>query len=213
LTVRFPLEFSLTIEEAKIRERTDEPLSATHGIPEPVFGHRRLPTRKRRLLAGEAMPARPFHPTLRHLAAVTAKLAFRFAPAMRRLVVAARVARAAPRSASFSIISAWAAIKRARSNRQGRNVSQRAVVFVRALIFARAGLAVYRISLFMALLSSRGLSHPAPASSRQERRSAYFNNDRDIARSQSETFQSLNFCNKLLQFVCCRNQAFRIQSL
>jgi len=50
--------------------------------------------------------------TLRHLAAVTAKLAFRHAPAMRRLVVAARMARAAPRSASFSIISARAAIKR-----------------------------------------------------------------------------------------------------
>ncbi len=32
-----------------------------------------------------------------------------------------------------------------------------------------------------------------------------FNNDRDIALSQNETFQSLNFCNKLLQFVCCRN--------
>jgi hypothetical protein len=32
-----------------------------------------------------------------------------------------------------------------------------------------------------------------------------FNNDRDIALSQNETFQHLNFCNKLLQFVCCRN--------
>jgi hypothetical protein len=95
----------------------------------------------------------------------------------------------------------------------GRNLSQWAVVFARALIFARAGLAVDRISLFMALLSSRGLSHPAPTSAREELRSAYFNNDRDIALSQNETFQSVNFCNKLLQFVCCRNQAFRIQSL
>lgn len=53
------------LTEAKIRERPHEPLSATHGIPAPVFGHRRLPTGKRRLLAGEATQARPFH---RHLA-------------------------------------------------------------------------------------------------------------------------------------------------
>jgi len=38
------LEFSLTVEEAKFREKTDEPLSATDGIAEPVFRHRRLPT-------------------------------------------------------------------------------------------------------------------------------------------------------------------------
>jgi hypothetical protein len=53
MTVGFPLEFPRTpnfrepIEEAKIRERTHEPLSATHGIAEPIFRHRRLPTGKR----------------------------------------------------------------------------------------------------------------------------------------------------------------------
>jgi hypothetical protein len=114
------------------------------------------------------------------------------------------------RHAVFSVVERRGIVE---AQINGRNLSQWAVVFARALIFARAGLAVDRISLFMALLSSRGLSHPAPTSSRQELRSAYFNNDRDIALSQSETFQSVNFCNKLLQFVCCRNQAFRIQSL
>jgi hypothetical protein len=72
------------LKEANIRERTHEPLSATHRIPEPVFGPRRLSTGKRRLLAGEATQPRPFH---RHPAAVQANLAFRLAPAMRCSVV------------------------------------------------------------------------------------------------------------------------------
>jgi hypothetical protein len=76
-----------------------------------------------------------------------------------------------------------------------------------------AGLAAAWISRFMGLLSTPGLSSSAPTHSRQERPSAYFNNAWDIALSQSGTFQYLKFCNKLLQFVCCRNQAFRIQSL
>src|SRR5450631_740049 len=36
---------------------------------------------------------------------------------------------------------------------------------------------------------------------------------RSFARSYSQTSQSLNFCNKLLQFVCCRTRAFGVQSL
>jgi hypothetical protein len=81
------------------------------------------------------------------------------------------------------------------------------------LIFARAGLAVDRISLFMALLSSRGLSRPAPTSSRQERHSAYFNNELDIARSQvkhsSHSTSATNCCNlfvvetRLFRFKAC----------
>jgi hypothetical protein len=70
-----------------------------------------------------------------------------------------------------------------------------------------------RISLFLALLSSQGLRTPRLPAQGEQRRSSSFNNDQDIALSQSGTFQYLKFCNKLLQFVCCRNQAFPIQSL
>src|ERR1700730_6174132 len=65
----------------------------------------------------------------------------------------------------------------------------------------------------MALLSSGGQSTPRVPAQGEQRQSFSFNNERDIALYQSETFQSFNFCNKLLQFVCCRNQTFRIQSL
>jgi hypothetical protein len=50
--------FRSPIEQAKIRERTHEPLSATDGIAEPIFRHRRLPTGRRLLLAGGATQAR-----------------------------------------------------------------------------------------------------------------------------------------------------------
>jgi hypothetical protein len=60
---------------------------------------------------------------------------------------------------------------------------------------------------------ARVLRAPRRPAQREQRHSSDFNNDRNIVLSQSETFQSLKFCNKLLQFVCCRNQAFRIQSL
>jgi hypothetical protein len=50
------------------------------------------------------------------------------------------------------------------------------------------------------------LAPPCPGARRKARLAVSpFNNDRDIALSQNETFQFLNFCNKLLQFVCCRN--------
>lgn len=65
--------------------------------------------------------------------------------------------------------SSRATIKQARSKRQGGNLSQRANLFARASILARAGLAVDRISLFMALLFSRGLS-PLRAPPRGARR-------------------------------------------
>jgi hypothetical protein len=47
------------------------------------------------------------------------------------------------------------------------------------------------IGLFMALLSFRGISTPSLQAQGEQRRSSYFNNDRDIAESRaSMTFQS-----------------------
>jgi hypothetical protein len=43
-----------------------------------------------------------------------------------------------------------------------------------------AGIAVDVISLFMALLSSRGISTPSLQARGEQRRFFYFNNDRDI---------------------------------
>ena len=43
-----------------------------------------------------------------------------------------------------------------------------------------AGIAVDVISLFMALLSSRGISTPSLQAQGEQRRFFYFNNDRDI---------------------------------
>jgi hypothetical protein len=47
---------------------------------------------------------------------------------------------------------------------------------------ALAGIAVDVISLFMALLSSRGISTPSLQAQGEQRRSSYFNIHRDIAR-------------------------------
>jgi hypothetical protein len=41
------------------------------------------------------------------------------------------------------------------------------------------------IGLFMALLSFRGISTPSLQAQGEQRRSSYFNNDRDIARELS----------------------------
>jgi hypothetical protein len=46
-----------------------------------------------------------------------------------------------------------------------------------------AGITVDVISLFMALLSSRGISTPSLRAQGEQRRFFYFNNDRDIPRS------------------------------
>jgi hypothetical protein len=48
---------------------------------------------------------------------------------------------------------------------------------------ALAGIAVDVISLFMALLSSRGISTPSLQAQGEQRRSSYFNIHRDIADS------------------------------
>ncbi len=104
-------------------------------------------------------------------------------------------------------------VKLARSNRQGRNLSHRAVLFASASIVARARQVVDWISLLMALLSSWGQSTARPPAQGEQRQPSSFYNERDIELYQSETFQSFKFCNKLLQFVCCQIMAFRIQSL
>jgi hypothetical protein len=143
------------------------------------------------------------------------------APSGSRTVVAARVAGACGADgppadrASFSIISTRQKLM-PRSNRLDQRGN--AETYRNAPPYSRFDLCSRRIrgrwiSLFMALLSSGGQSNPGLHAQGEQRRSSYCDNDRDIALSQSETFKSFKFCNKLLQFVCCRNQAFRIQSL
>ena len=181
---RSPRIFAAPFKQAKIRASTHEPLSATDGITEPVFRHRRLPTGKRLLLAGEATQARARD---RHLPAVIAKLAFRLAPTMRRSVLLRSLPRGErgprPVRASFSIIRCLDQTGLIKAARQ-ELIAMRRPICPRFDLCARTTRGRSDKSVH-ALLSSRGLSHPAPTSSRQERRCAYFNNDRDIARSQS----------------------------
>jgi len=95
--------------------------------------------------------------------------------ALRSLSRACRGPQAA--SASLSIISASASIPEAR-----QKLSKLAVIFASALILrALAGIAEDVIGLFMALLSFRGISTPSLQAQGEQRRSSYFNNDRDIA--------------------------------
>jgi hypothetical protein len=94
-----------------------------------------------------------------HLAAVEPDLAFRLAPAMRRPVLATPMAGTARRS-RIGLHHLPSASSLAAPN-------------------FRVGLAVDVICLFMASLSSRGISTPARG---KQRRFFYFNNDRDIPR-------------------------------
>jgi hypothetical protein len=106
-----------------------------------------------------------FHRPFRQLAAVTANLAFCLAPAVRRSIAAASATLSARAGRLPSgVVFHHHVLKEARLKRQGRNLSQRAVLFARALIFVRAGLAVGRISLFMALLSRRADNYRLKAS-------------------------------------------------
>jgi len=78
--------------------------------------------------------------------------------------------------ASASIISARASIPEAR-----QNLSKLADMLASASIFnSLIGIAVDVISLFMALLSSRGIDTQSLQARGEQRRSIYFNNDRDI---------------------------------
>src|SRR5208283_188435 len=90
--------------------------------------------------------------------------------------------------ASFSIISASASIPEAR-----QKLSKLAVIVASASILtALAGIAVDVISLFMALLSSRGISAPSLQAQGEQRRSSYFNNDRTIAPGLSRNVSCVN---------------------
>src|SRR5450756_865783 len=78
--------------------------------------------------------------------------------------------------ASTSIISPSASSPAAR-----QSLSKLADMLASASIFnSLAGIAVDVISLFMALLSSRGISTPSLQARGEQRRFFYFNNDRDI---------------------------------
>src|ERR1700730_11905250 len=169
--------------------RRDVDQHLVHGpFAKPVFRHRSFPTGKSLLLAVEATKARAFN---LHLAAVKAlpfvlpqRCAVRFLPRACRGPHAVL--------ASFSIISASASIPEARQKR-----SKLAVIFASASILtALAGIAVDVISLFMWLLSSRGISTPSLQAQGEQRRSSYFNNDRDIASRKST---SRNLMQKLYE--------------
>jgi len=59
-------------------------------------------------------------------------------------------------------------------------------MLARASVFSSlAGIAVDVVSLFMALLSSRGISTPSLQAQGGQRRSSYFNIERDIPTSSS----------------------------
>jgi len=95
---------------------------------------------------------------------------------MRLPALAARMARPQASRASASIISARASIPEAR-----QNLSKLADMLASASIFnSLIGIAVDVISLFMALLSSRGIDTQSLQAPGEQRRSIYFNNDRDI---------------------------------
>ena len=84
--------------------------------------------------------------------------------------------------ASASIILARASIPEAR-----QNLSKLADMLASASIFnSLIGIAVDVISLFMALLSSRGIDTQSLQARGEQRRSIYFNNDRDIPISIAE---------------------------
>jgi hypothetical protein len=109
--------------------------------------------------------------TLRHLAAVQAKLAFRLVPAMRRSVVLRLLPRGRAARRSGVVFphrgpcrDQTGAIPEARRKliATRRPIRKRFDPCARG---TRGG--TDRISLFMALLSLRGISHPAPASSRR----------------------------------------------
>jgi hypothetical protein len=107
---------------------------------------------------------------------VKANLAFRLAPAMRPSVLAARVSRAARRSCVVFHHPGKCLDPRGKAE-----LSKLAVIFASASILtALAGIAVDVISLFMALLSSRGISTPSLQAQGEQRRSSYFNNHRDM---------------------------------
>jgi hypothetical protein len=107
---------------------------------------------------------------------VETDLALRLAPAMRRPILATPMARTARCSRSTSIISPSASSPAAR-----QSLSKLADMLASASIFnSLAGIAVDVISLFIALLSSRGISTPSLQARGEQRRFFYFNNDRDI---------------------------------
>jgi hypothetical protein len=95
---------------------------------------------------------------------------------MRRPILATPMARTARCSRSTSIISPSASSPAAR-----QSLSKLADMLASASIFnSLAGIAVDVISLFIALLSSRGISTPSLQARGEQRRFFYFNNDRDI---------------------------------
>src|SRR5206468_959933 len=84
--------------------------------------------------------------------------------------------------ASASIIPASVSTPAAR-----QSLSKLASRLARASLFsALAGIAVDAVSLFMALLSSRGISTPSLQAQGGQRRSSYFNIERDIPPSSLE---------------------------
>ena len=142
-------------------------------MAEPVLSHRLIPARQRQLLAIVATNPRSLD---RHLAAVEADLACRVAPAMAAASLPSRVTGPAGHLRVTSIIMPSASIPAARQNR-----SNDADTSSQALPTGTGGNAVaIVVILFMALLSFRGFDTPSLPAQGEQRRSSYFNIDRDI---------------------------------
>src|SRR3990172_6344763 len=74
-----------------------------------------------------------------------------------------------------------------------QNSSKLAEMFARASVFsALAGMAVDVVGLFMALLSFRGISTPSLSAQGEQRRSPFFNIDRDNSPQRADHLLSLS---------------------
>ena len=159
--------------------RRDVDQHLVHGpFTEPVFRHRPFPTGK-----GLPLPSK-----LRSRGRAISTLP-PWKPILPFVLPQRCAVRSLPRPwrgphavcASASIISPSASSPAAR-----QSLSKLAEMLASASIFnSLAGIAVDVISLFMALLSSRGISTPSLQAQGEQRRFFYFNNDRDIPHNLS----------------------------
>ena len=160
-------------ERANLRVETLISIWFIAHLPSQSSRNCRLPARQSLLLAVEA--AKPWSLDL-DLAAVEADLALRFPPAVRPPVMASRVAWTTDR---LRVVLHHLA-KRLHARKPGRTTrsSPTCSPAPRASALS-SGIAVDVVSLFMALLSFRGISTPSLPAQGEQRRSSYFNIDRD----------------------------------
>src|SRR5580704_5858253 len=124
-------------------------------LAEPVLRDRTVPARKRQLLPSKVAHARPLDC---YLAGMKSKLASGSAPAVSTPSLAPGVPQAS--SASFSIIAPSASMPAARQNRS-KLADTSSQALPTAPIFVEGNAVAVVLTLFMALLSFRGISTPS----------------------------------------------------